>query len=98
MMLLAGTSLMILNRLWKRNTHSSNYADWFFLVSFWLLTLTGILVEGARFREWSMAYHLYFIHLVMVWIIILYFPYTKFAHFLYRTAALVFINSKNRTP
>jgi len=89
LMLLVGTSIMILNRLLKQNSLQSTYADWFFLVSFWLLTVSGILVEAARFLEWSSAYHLYFFHLVMVWIIILYYPYTKFAHFLYRTVALL---------
>jgi quinone-modifying oxidoreductase subunit QmoC len=89
LMLFVGSSLMIFNRLTKRNGLQSSYPDWFFLISFWMLTLSGMLVEGARFHEWSFAYHLYFIHLVLVWIIILYFPYTKFAHFLYRTVALI---------
>ena len=94
-MLITGSSLMILNRLRNRQSLQSTYADWFFLISFWLLSLSGMLVEGARFHEWSLAYHFYFFHLVMVWIIILYFPYTKFAHFLYRTLSLVFIRSKS---
>ncbi len=88
LLLLTGSSIMIFNRLIKKNSLQSNYADWFFLVSFWLLTVSGILVETARFLDWSSAYHIYFFHLVMVWIIILYYPYTKFAHFLYRTVAL----------
>jgi quinone-modifying oxidoreductase subunit QmoC len=93
LLLLTGSSLMILNRILKRTTLRSRYPDWFFLVSFWLLTLSGVLVEGARFNNWDSAYHLYFFHLVMVWIIILYYPYTKFAHFLYRTLALIHIRS-----
>jgi quinone-modifying oxidoreductase subunit QmoC len=92
--LLTGSSLMILHRLTKRNTLESHYADWFFLLSFWLLTLSGILVEAGRFLQWKSAYHIYFGHLILVWIIILYFPYTKFAHFLYRTTALVFLKMK----
>lgn len=92
-MLLCGISLMILNRLLKPDAINSNYADWFFLVSFWMLTVSGILVEAARFLEWAGAYHIYFFHLVMVWIIILYYPYTKFAHFLYRTVALIKVKS-----
>jgi quinone-modifying oxidoreductase subunit QmoC len=94
-MLIAGSSLMILNRFLKRKNLQSTYADWFFLISFWLLSISGMLVEGARFHEWRFAYHMYFFHLIMVWIIILYFPYTKFAHFLYRTIALIFIRSKS---
>jgi quinone-modifying oxidoreductase subunit QmoC len=93
-LLLGGSSLMILQRLRKKNSLESRYGDWFFLISFWLLTLSGMGVEGARFHEWSFAYHLYFVHLVLVWIIILYFPYTKFAHFLFRTTALLFLRLK----
>ncbi len=93
-LLLGGSSLMIFHRLRKKNSLESRYGDWFFLVSFWLLTFSGMLVEGARFHEWGFAYHLYFLHLVLVWIIILYFPYTKFAHFLYRTTALLFLKLK----
>ena len=94
LLLLGGSSLMILHRLRKKNSLESRYADWFFLLSFWLLTLSGLLVEGARFHEWSSAYYLYFGHLVLVWIIILYFPYTKFAHFFFRTTALLFLKQK----
>jgi len=93
-MLITGSGLMILKRLRNRGSLQSKYADWFFLISFWLLSLSGMLVEGARFHEWGFAYHFYFFHLVMVWIIILYFPYTKFAHFLYRTIALLIIRNR----
>ena len=88
-MLIGGSSIMILKRIRKRNEENNTYQDWFFLISFWLLSISGMLVEGARFHNWQLAYHFYFFHLVMVWIIILYFPYTRFAHFLYRTTALI---------
>lgn len=93
-MLIGGTSLMILNRFRNRKEQTNTYADWFFLISFWLLSISGMLVEGARFHEWSIAYLLYFFHLVMVWIIILYYPYTKFAHFLYRTVAMILVTGR----
>ncbi|MFC2098556.1 4Fe-4S dicluster domain-containing protein [Bacteroidota bacterium] len=93
-MLFTGSTIMIINRFAKRNSLQSNYADWFFLFSFWLLTVSGILVEAARFLEWNSAYHIYFFHLVMVWIIIIYYPYTKFAHFLYRTVAMIITRSR----
>jgi quinone-modifying oxidoreductase subunit QmoC len=97
LLLFTGSTLMILNRLLKRNTLRSNYADWFFLLSFWLLTVTGILVEAARFLDWSHAYHIYLFHLILVWIIILYYPYTRFAHFLYRTLSLLLIGTTKPT-
>jgi quinone-modifying oxidoreductase subunit QmoC len=97
LLLFTGSTLMIMNRLLKRNTLRSNYADWFFLLSFWLLTVTGILVEAARFLDWSHAYHIYLFHLILVWIIILYYPYTRFAHFLYRTLSLLLIGTTKPT-
>ncbi len=90
-LLLTGTSILVVQRIRKAGTIGSDYSDWFFLGSFWLLTVSGILVEAARFLDWSSAYHIYFCHLVLVWIIILYYPYTKFAHFLYRTIALLIL-------
>ena len=94
LMLFVGTSAMIISRLRKSRQQRSHYSDWFFLVNFWLLTVSGILVEAARFLNWSGGYHMYFSHLVLVWIIILYLPYTKFAHIIFRTVALTFIKGK----
>jgi quinone-modifying oxidoreductase subunit QmoC len=91
LLLFTGSTMMVMNRLIKRNSLRSSYTDWFFLVTFWMLTVSGIMVESARFLDWNSAYHIYFFHLVMVWMIILYYPYTKFAHFLYRTSALLLI-------
>jgi quinone-modifying oxidoreductase subunit QmoC len=89
--LLFGCAIMIYKRLINRDQKiKSNYADWFFLISFLLLTISGVLTEVARFENWKLAYFIYFIHLVLVWMVIMYAPYTKFAHFIYRTIALVY--------
>ena len=94
LMLFTGFSLMILERFRKRDRLRSTYTDWFFLGSFWLLTLTGILVETARLMDWDKAYYLYLVHLILVWVIILYYPYTKFAHFIYRTTVLLAMRNR----
>lgn len=86
-----GIVLLAINRF--RNPSGSKagqYADWFFLVNMFLLAISGGLVELARFMEWvPWAYYLYFFHLVLVWLVILYLPYTKFAHVIYRTLAML---------
>ncbi len=96
-MLFVGLGIMIANRLFnKKDFGNSTYTDWLFLVSMFLLTLSGVLVEAARFLNWGLAYHLYFFHLVCVWFIIVYLPYTKFGHLLYRVVAMVFAIAVDR--
>ncbi len=96
-MLFIGLGIMILNRVFdKENSGNSNYADWLFLISMFLLTLSGVVVQAARFLDWGIAYHLYFFHLICVWFIIIYLPYTKFGHLLYRVVAMVFAASIGR--
>ena len=66
------------------------------LVAIALLTLSGTLVQMARFQDWALAYHLYFFHLVAVWFVIMYLPFTKLGHVFYRTTALLYARSIGR--
>jgi quinone-modifying oxidoreductase subunit QmoC len=91
--LVAGCTIMIVKRVSQRKNYKSSYIDWAFLISLFLLGITGFIVELARFENWTFAYLIYFIHLILVWVVILYLPYTKFAHFIYRILALTFNNS-----
>ena len=43
-----------------------------------------------------LAYSTYFIHLVLVFYIIVYLPYSKLAHFVYRTAAITYTKMLKR--
>jgi len=61
-----------------------------------LLTLSGTLVQMARFGNWSLAYHFYFFHLVAVWFVIMYLPYTKLGHLFFRSTALLYARSIGR--
>jgi len=97
LMLYAGIMIMMIRRLFDRGSAgNSSYEDWLLLVSILLLTLSGTLVEAARFLDWRSAYHLYFFHLVCVWFVIMYLPYTKLGHILYRTLAMVYARSVGR--
>jgi quinone-modifying oxidoreductase subunit QmoC len=96
-MLIVGIGIMIANRIFnKEDFGNSTYTDWLFLISLFLLTISGVIVEAARFLNWSLAYHLYFFHLICVWFIIIYLPYTKFGHFMFRVVAMVFAASVDR--
>jgi quinone-modifying oxidoreductase subunit QmoC len=81
----------------KKTLGDSNYTDWSFLVFLLLLGISGLLTEWARFGNWSAAYVIYFIHLVLVWMVIIYAPYTKFGHVIYRLAVLVLLRDKRLT-
>ncbi|MEX0987833.1 MAG: quinone-interacting membrane-bound oxidoreductase complex subunit QmoC [Bacteroidales bacterium] len=97
LMLFTGLGLMVLNRLReKEDRDRSSYADWLFIGAMMLLTLSGIVIELARFMDWSSAYYLYFFHLVCVWFVIIYLPYTKFGHIIYRTVAMTYAFSIDR--
>jgi quinone-modifying oxidoreductase subunit QmoC len=97
LMLFAGLGIMIFNRIMHPSRFGkSNYSDWLLLISMLLLTLSGSLVQFARFGNWSSAYHLYFFHLICVWFVIIYLPYTKFGHLMYRTLAMTFARSIGR--
>ena len=97
LMLLAGTGIFMAERLFNKKTGgNSNYSDWLLLIAIFLLTVSGVFVQLARFENWNFAYHLYFFHLVCVWFVIIYLPYTKFAHMVYRLVALAFAEKVGR--
>jgi quinone-modifying oxidoreductase subunit QmoC len=97
LMIYSGLGIMAYERIFNREIFGkSGYTDWLLLVSIGLLTLSGTLVELARFGNWSMAYHLYFFHLVAVWFVIMYLPFTKLGHIFFRTTALLYARSIGR--
>ncbi len=97
LLLFIGTTIMIYKRLFnKEKPGYSNYFDWVFLISFYFLITSGIFVETARFADWQAGYYIYLFHLALVWFVIIFAPYTKFAHFIYRTLALTYLNKKEK--
>ncbi len=97
LMLFTGTTIMIWERLFnKEKAGNTSYFDWVFLISFYLLIITGPVLEISRFADWHAGYYWYILHLVLVWFIIIFLPYTKFAHMIYRTIAIAYLRYSAR--
>lgn len=90
--LLFGCGLMVYNRLaTAETTMKTGYFDWFFLLVLSTVALTGVLAETMRFVDApEVAYPVYFAHLITIFALLIYAPYSKFAHFFYRTEAMVY--------
>ncbi|MGD8699045.1 MAG: quinone-interacting membrane-bound oxidoreductase complex subunit QmoC [Gemmatimonadales bacterium] len=105
-LLVFGCAKAIVDRLRNANDAQTSTAfDWMFI---WLLLgvgVTGFVIEALRFgidptaesTAVSVAYALYFVHLVLVFQLLVYLPYSKFAHLLYRTTAMVYAEHTGRT-
>ena len=67
----------------------SAYSDWLFLSILGLTTLTGFSSQWLRLAGLRVAYPMYFIHLLFVFFLLVYIPYSKFAHLFYRGLAML---------
>lgn len=90
--LLVGCVLMALNRYREHiRFGAATYVDWFFLGILFFTVLSGFASEILHYlRMVPHRHYVYFVHLVSVCCLLFYLPYSKFAHFLYRLAAMVF--------
>ncbi|MEW6067114.1 MAG: quinone-interacting membrane-bound oxidoreductase complex subunit QmoC [Nitrospirota bacterium] len=96
--LIIGILLVITNRLKnKEKAGSGGYYDWLFIGIVTVIAATGILSEIFRLADIAvLAYLTYFIHLAVVFFLFLYAPFSKMAHMVYRTTAMVFAKHAGR--
>jgi quinone-modifying oxidoreductase subunit QmoC len=91
--LVVGAGILVAARLTDRDRAGTSTAfDSFFTTVVALVIVTGVLVELVRLVAPGMpaaAVTLYVLHLGVVTTLFLTFPYSKFAHMLYRTLAMV---------
>jgi len=84
---------------------ASTSFDWVFVGLLLGVGVSGLLTEICRFAFEPMgidalkyvAWGIYFVHLVLVFDLLVYLPYSKFAHIVYRTVALVYAEHSGRT-
>jgi quinone-modifying oxidoreductase subunit QmoC len=90
--LIFGSALALVNRLSQgEDAGKGTYFDWLFLLVVLGTGVTGLMAEILRLAALpGAAYPTYFIHLVCVWFLFAYFPFSKFAHAVFRTTALVY--------
>jgi quinone-modifying oxidoreductase subunit QmoC len=89
--LLAGLYMMIRDRVRKsEEAGAGGYFDWALLGVLLMVLLTGFFTEVLHYVRLEPHRHIaYFVHLVFVFALLMYLPYSKFAHIVYRTIALI---------
>jgi hypothetical protein len=94
LMLMYGVTMFAVNRWQKYNRAAtvSAPADWTFLVLLWVTGLTGFMIEVALYLPptpvWG--YWVFLVHVAIAMELLLFIPFTKFAHVIYRPVALFF--------
>jgi quinone-modifying oxidoreductase subunit QmoC len=99
-----GLKAIVDRRRKDEETGTSTSFDWVFV---WLLLgvgVTGFATEVFRFTvdpategtAVTAAYAMYFVHLVLVFQLLVYLPYSKFAHIFYRTVAMIYAEYSGR--
>ena len=88
--IIVGTVLLIKNRKAKKD-QVSGYWDWWLVYLAFGLGVTGMATQLARLADWAfVCYLLYYIHLMLVFSMIVYLPFSKLSHLVYRTVAMAY--------
>ena len=87
---LTGAVILIRERTVNQARRAASiYFDWLFLGTLTSVVFTGILLQFFRLAQVAyLMYPVYFVHLVLTLALLLYAPYSKFAHLAYRTVAM----------
>ena len=92
-----GVIIILVNRFAQAGKAGmGSYFDWIFLAIVTGVGATGMASWGLRLADMEVGYFVYYLHLVFVWSLFAYAPYSKFAHLFYRTTAMVFAKYTGR--
>ncbi|MFO7654132.1 MAG: quinone-interacting membrane-bound oxidoreductase complex subunit QmoC [Candidatus Krumholzibacteriia bacterium] len=96
--LITGSVLMIRRRRLDPDAVGANgFADQLFVWMIFVVAATGMLTWMLRLVETpALAYPIYFVHLVAVFFLLWYMPYSKFSHMIYRALALSWAHQSAR--
>jgi quinone-modifying oxidoreductase subunit QmoC len=88
--LIVGTSLMIKNRSSKKD-QKSTYFDWYLVYMALGLGVSGMGAQLTRLAGMAgVSFAVYYIHLILIWALFAYLPFSKLAHLVYRTVAMTY--------
>ncbi len=88
--LIVGTALLIKNRASKKD-QVSKYFDWYLVYLAFGLGVTGMGAQLTRLAGLAgVSFTVYYIHLVLIWALFAYLPFSKLAHLVYRTVAMAY--------
>jgi quinone-modifying oxidoreductase subunit QmoC len=92
-----GIVIILINRFAQAGKAGlGSYFDWIFLAIVIGVGATGMLSWALRLADMEAGYLVYYFHLVFIWSLFAYAPYSKFAHLFYRTTAMVFARQIGR--
>ncbi|MCL2124301.1 MAG: quinone-interacting membrane-bound oxidoreductase complex subunit QmoC [Desulfovibrionaceae bacterium] len=96
--LLFGLAVMTLRRMkLDPKFQASSFYDWYLLGVIWAVAVTGLLSQIFRLMDCAAwAFSAYYLHLVVVWMLFAYLPWSKLGHFVYRVAALTYVRTIGR--
>lgn len=100
---IAGVALVVGGLFFLKNRLSdkdqvSKYWDWYLIGLVLALGSTGLLTEMARLGGLAiLSTVIYFLHLMFVWCLFAYTPFSKLAHLVYRTVAMAYNEYSGRT-
>ena len=81
----------------SKEDQTSAYKDWALIGLALALGVTGMLTELTRLADWAfLSYAMYFIHLIFIFSLFAYLPFTKLAHLVYRTVAMAYAEYSGR--
>ncbi|MDL2316505.1 quinone-interacting membrane-bound oxidoreductase complex subunit QmoC [Desulfovibrio sp. OttesenSCG-928-A18] len=97
-LLLVGLTLLTVRRKNQDPAkQTSSWYDWYLLGVIWVVALTGMFTQFFRLADWAvLTYIIYYLHLVSVFMLLAYLPWSKLGHLVYRTAAITYIRYMGR--
>jgi quinone-modifying oxidoreductase, subunit QmoC len=76
---------------------NNSYYDWYLIGIIWVVAVTGFLAQIFRLADTAtLAYSVYYLHLISVFMLFAYLPWSKLGHLVYRTVALAYARQIGR--